>query len=460
MRVCVLESGGFGLDDDTQSLSTGEIVGLPYCPLDENRQRQFGGTTGLWAGWCRPFDELDFEERTWVPHSGWPIARSELLPYYARAHEVCQLGQFEYATGFWERELNAKRAQLSQRLVTRMYRMSPPTRFGQVYREKLSKASNVRIYLFANVLNIEANDTASAITHLAVGCLNGNRFKVNAKRYVIASGGIENARLLLNSNNVKREGLGNDHDLVGRFFMDHIHFPSGVILLSKHNFPASLYIKHRNSAVARLFLSRVVQRSEGMLNYNAMLQPTYPWFQKSDLTKVKSILSLARRATRLPKDLANLLGALRVHHTLEPSPNPKSRITLGPDLDPLGLKRVRLDWQTTTLEQHTVQRAREIVGEEFERAGLGVLMNDSEHGTENWPPLPLQGRLGHHMGTTRMNMNPEQGVVDKNCRVHDIANLFIAGSSVFPTGGAGTPTLTIVALALRLADYITSGAKG
>ena len=457
--VCVLESGGYDLDDNTQSLYEGEVIGLPYYPLNRNRQRRFGGTTNVWAGVCRPLDEIDFEERPWVPYSGWPVLRSELFPYYARAHQVCQLREFEYNTKFWEHSLNSPKLALSDKTVTRIYQVAPQARFGEIYGDELSKTPSIRVYLFANVTDIATNDTGSTVSYLQVSCLNGSRFKVTAKTYIIATGGIENARLLLNSDRVKREGLGNDNGLVGRFFMEHIHFPSGVIQLSTESkFPSPLYIKRHSPALARLFLSEHVQRDEELLNYNAMLRPTYPWIQKSLRGKIGSMLSIARRTARFPRDLGNLLGTLRVLHTVEQSPNPLSRITLGTDEDALGLRRVRLCWQTTVLEQHTVSRGREIIGEEFEAADLGMLTCESKADT-SWPPLPLQGSRGHHMGTTRMSRNPRQGVVDENCRVHGIKNMFIAGSSVFPTGGAGTPTLTIIALALRLADYIVSGAQ-
>jgi choline dehydrogenase-like flavoprotein len=137
---------------------------------------------------------------------------------------------------------------------------------------------------------------------------------------------------------------------------------------------------------------------------------------------------------------------------MDPAPNRDSRVTLGAELDPLGQRRVNLNWRLSPLDKYSVRRTLEIIGMELGRAGLGRLQVKIDDSDTAWPE-DLIG-ANHHMGTTRMNDDPKQGVVDKNCRVHGVSNLFIAGSSVFPTAGSGTPTFMIVVLALRLADHV------
>ena len=139
-----------------------------------------------------------------------------------------------------------------------------------------------------------------------------------------------------------------------------------------------------------------------------------------------------------------------LNHMTEQSPNPHSRVTLSDERDIFGRNRVRLDWRLTPLDMRSIIKAQEIIDQELRYAGLGRL--EIELRTET-PPEHLEGGW-HHMGTTRMHRDPKRGVVDEHCRVHEITNLFIAGPSVFPTGGYANPVLTFVALAIRLADYI------
>ncbi len=228
-EVCLLESGGLEFDQHTQSLYRGENVGFPYYSLDAVRLRYFGGTTNHWMGACRPLDPIDFESRPWVPYSGWPFDKSHLDPFYIRAHSICQLGPYEYDPATWETEENPQLPILGGRVATAMCQNSPPTRFGQVYREEIKRAPNIQTYLFANVVKIETSSTAQKVVRIHVATLQGNKFWVSARLFILATGAIENPRLLLASNEVQSTGLGNKNDLVGRFFMEHLKVPGGYI---------------------------------------------------------------------------------------------------------------------------------------------------------------------------------------------------------------------------------------
>jgi choline dehydrogenase-like flavoprotein len=450
LDVCMVESGGFDLEPLTQSLYAAENIGLPYFPLDANRQRSFGGSTNLWAGWCRPLDAIDFTPRAWVPQSGWPIAAQELASYYQRAHDLCELEPCAADAGDWQRALP------TERVVGKRYRLSPPTRFGQKFREPLDRARNVRILLHANAMRLDSNDTARLITRLCGGCLSGSRFSVKARHYVLAAGAVENARLLLVSNAVQASGLGNQHDAVGRYFMEHIHFPAATLALAD---AGAVRSHDTRRMVTRLALSAATQAEHQVLNHSAMLAPIH-WYDRL-------VQPIARRVARRVHPLRDRLPAAfdpgvratrraarhwRLHLTIEQAPHRDSRVILGTEHDALAMPRVRLEWRTTALDQRVAARLPQLIGQELERAGLGRLVRVEPD--TGWPPAPLQGLRGHHMGTTRMSTQPRDGVVDAQCRVHGIDNLFIAGSSVFPTAGAGTPTLTIVALALRLAAHL------
>jgi len=493
LSVCLLESGGLEFSWPSQSLYTAANIGLPYYELDFCQLRFLGGSTNCWGGWCRPFDPIDFESRPWVERSGWPFSISELTPFYGRAHALCQVPSDDYSIETAAAELNHPRAKPLPLdpawLETTIYRFSAPTRFGQVYRESLQQATDLRCYLHANVLAIKSDALAQTVTRLAVGTLSGVRFEVTAKYYVLAAGGIENARLLLLSNDVVANGLGNQHDLVGRFFMEHPHTKREVLVPTRR-LESGLYgeLFHHRGIMARMSLPEAVQRRERLLNYGANLHAIhYGQDSQGWLALRKLILSVSpsrrqdpfirlrpfgRKGLTLRQmydmvrqfDRMTAAGFLRLFQPnrfiskflleskVEQAPNPDSRITLDDARDAFGLRRVKLDWRTLPIDRHTTVRGEEIIDAELQRLGIGRLAPLSPAEVRGWPDS-LEGGW-HQLGTTRMHADPKQGVVDANGRVHDISNLFIVGGSILPTVGSAPPTMTIVALALRLARHL------
>jgi choline dehydrogenase-like flavoprotein len=493
LNVCLLESGGMEFAWPSQLLYSGLNVGLPYFDLDVCQLRYLGGSTNAWGGWSRPLDPIDFESRPWVEQSGWPFAMNTLAPFYRRAHEICQVPSDDYDPERAMAELRHPRAQVlpfdPTFLETTIYRFSPPTRFGQVYREALRRADGLRCYLNANVLAIKTDASARTVTRLAVGTMSGARFEVAAKHYVLAAGGIENSRLLLLSNDVAAKGLGNQHDLVGRFFMEHPHTKRELIVPTRR-LASGIYGEkfHGRAIVARMSLPDALIRREGLLNYSANLHAVYfGQDTRGWLALRKAILSLSRSRRsdpfiRLPPyglkglsrrqildmvkqfDRVAIAGVLRLFQPNrfikafvleskpEQAPNRDSRITLDDARDAFGLRRVKVDWRMLPIDRRTVVRGEEIIDAELRRLGIGSLVPLPAAEMERWPDS-LEGGW-HQLGTTRMHADAERGVVDPNSRVHGMSNLFLAGGSVFPTSGTAPPTLTIVALALRLASHL------
>jgi choline dehydrogenase-like flavoprotein len=487
-RVCLLESGGLELDNDTQSLADGENIGLPYYPLRITRLRYFGGTTNHWGGICRPFNDLDFIPRESVPYSGWPFRKSDLQPFYERAQSICQLRSSEWDVHFWEKyNKYASLPLIGDRVITRLAQVvsNPLRQFGKSYRSEIIQAKNITTFLHANVVEIETDETSKTVTRVRVACLPGNTFSVAAKIFVLAAGAIENPRLLLVSDRRQFTGLGNQNDLVGRFFLEHPRFLAGIFRPSNLMIPLRLYKggEVSNSIIrGYLSLSEDVQRNEQLVDVQVRLDPVYDksYIKASESKGVSSLNYLLKNLWRgdTPDDFgrhlsdviadlddvaasaywwARFQGEYPINHIelvtrIDPAPNPDSRITLATERDQLGLRRAQLDWRLSPIDKHSARRTLEIIGTELGRAGLGrlkIVMSDDD---TTWPSDTSGGF--HHMGTTRMNDDAKQGVVDKNCQVHGISNLYIAGSSVFPTGGSGTPTLLLIALALRLADHI------
>ena len=492
-RVILLEGGQLRRNRASQALYKGENVGLHYDELDQARSRYFGGSSNCWGGFCRPLDPHDFEARDWVPASGWPIRRSDLMPYYQRAHSLLQLGPFEYDPASWQDWVGRPDARLvpfsRDRVINVISQLSPPTRFGRHYRADVARSRNVSAYLNANVTEIETPDMGTQVTGVRVRTYAGSGLHVTARHYILATGGIETPRLLLASNRRQPAGVGNQNDLVGRYFMDHPRLRSGTIVFRDPKAHSTIYdlhvtlpgaIRAQGVKIAAYFgLTPETQRAERLGNTRCYTVSRYVGDDAASYTAVSHLRQAVHGAGSLLErsgaDIMNIVRQLpnvavlvaglkfrlpmlargfSLETVVEPTPLRDSRVTLGTERDPLGMPRVKVDWRLGELEKRTIRRTQEILGEEMLRSGAGSVVVNAPGDNEAWPDT-LAG-CWHHMGTTRMSDDPRQGVVDANCRVHGMENLFIAGSSVFPTCGSDMPTITIVALALRLADRITA----
>lgn len=492
--TCLLESGGFLPDEQTRDLYRGENVGLPYAFGDGFRSRFLGGSSNCWGGWCRPWDAWEFEKREWIPHSGWPFGLAEVKSHLQRVHDALQLGPLNYDPAFWEAAINKKDVRripfTGGRIRDIVCQFSPPTRFGTVYRATLEQSRCVRAYLYANVVELETDATARNITNVRVRTLTGKSMNVAARLVILATGGIENPRLLLASNKTQTAGLGNADDLVGRFFMDHPRLYSGTVQFKTPWAVNKLYdaIFHRQNPEIAAY-GRPIAAQLGLvpeLMKQEQLLGCYVWFSSvfagagtaaaEALQRInRAMHQLEPLAATLRQDLPTLIAnpidtlnftfsrllrprsrikSVRLQAIIEPDPNPDSRVTLSDEKDQLGMNRVRVRWKLGSAVQRTFDRTLAIVADELQREGIADIELDPALEGKSWP-TSLESTW-HHMGTTRMHDSPRYGVVDRNCRVHSVNNLYIAGSSVFPTGGTNYPTTTIVALALRLADHIAN----
>jgi choline dehydrogenase-like flavoprotein len=487
-KVCLLEAGGLEYDERTQSLYKGENVGIPYHPLEATRLRFFGGTTNHWGGACRPLDPIDFEARDWLPHSGWPFDQAHLVPYYKRAHSVFQLGHFAYDGKDWETEVRPRAVFNGGALTSHVIHQTAPTRFGQLYRDEIRQAPNISTYLHANVLELETDRTANSVTRVRVSSLERNEFFLFARVYIVATGGIENARILLLSKHTRRFALGNEHGLVGRFFMEHPNAWGNAGIIVPTGFPLPFYGERMpgkltrggvtKKAITWGFITPTEQtlRSKKMLNCGFALLPLAHNIDTAVGVNSMRTLKNSLESGELPDDfwkhvskvvtdmdsiaflaVRKMTGhgqppPIDVTYWMEQSPNPDSRVSLSRERDYFGLPRVQFKWRLTEREMHDARRSLQLLATELGQSGLGRLGANSAMWSDNW--ASLFAGSNHHIGTTRMHSDSKKGVVDPNCRIHGVSNVYIAGCSVFPTSGHANPTLTIVALALRLADHI------
>ncbi len=452
LSVILLESGGFRREVQTQPLSEGRMIGINTWNMRSMRIRALGGTTGHWEGWCRPLMPRDFETRDYIPNSGWPIKYSDLLPWYARACETLEIGPFQ-----WNAEARAKATGTAvlptgAAIEHRYYQFSPPTRFARVYGGALETADNIRVIAHANVADIRLDQARSRVESLTCRTLAKTEFHVHANRYVLALGGIENPRVLLAARSQQSEGIANARDVVGRYFMEHPHYYGsvGIVHLPEldHRFYTRMAsdLKRANGTPVRVMgafgLTADVAHSERLLNFSAAFHPPAEKAETGVLPSATVQALLARgRGTYQTAQLT-----IRA----EQSPLAESRVSLTDDVDPLGMPRAALDWRIAAEDDVQLHRAVVILGRELGASGIARAWIPGNSSRFVWRPSPG----GHHLGTTRMGTDPGVSVVDANCRTHQVENLYIAGSSVFPTGGEANPTLTIVALAHRLADTL------
>jgi choline dehydrogenase-like flavoprotein len=470
--VVVLEAGGAQFELPSQDPYQSEILGLPSGGIHDGRVRVLGGTTTRWAGQTLPLFDIDFEQRDWVPYSGWPIDRAALEPYYRRAADAVQVPYSTNDTRSWPVSEPPKFA--PDTLVHYYSQYTSVPSFAQKYREAISAAPNIRLLLHANVTSLEPNESASALREVRARSLSGRSVTVRAAHFVICAGGIESARLLLISDSVEKTGIGNAHDVVGRYFQDHPGVSLPITPIDADAFHAAYDSVHRQGIrySFKIASSAGLQRSQRILH--TVAEVYYPEDINGPVRAAKDLVTAVRDKSRLhevpsllgriARNPGGLLSAIYQFYvrkkapsvlgtapllglSCEQQPNPLSRVTLSHQIDVLGIRRSALDWRMSGAEQVSMEALAVAIATEWKRLGLAHL-----------DPAQLQfDRLvdaNHHIGTTRMGLDLATSVVDPSCRVHGYRNLFIGSSSVFPTGGSSNPTLTTLALCLRIADDI------
>jgi choline dehydrogenase-like flavoprotein len=481
----------------------GEVEGDPYPPLSTTRAGGVGGSAALWyaelapgifGARYAPLAPIDFEERPGILTSGWPFGREVLDPFYARAQQFCSAGPFDYEP--------RSPVFASETLAGGVFRFGPATAVMERHRQATSRSTRLTVLAPATATRLRTADNGKAVDSVEVRATPQRSFQIGARAYVLAAGGVENARLLLIS------GIGNE-DVVGRCFMDHPTIRCRLELVDRSAdlrfFDAQRLDGH--PVLGCLELSAATLRSEQLLNGGFFIVPAreralraaaaarsladaarkrrvppQPLRAAAQIALGFDVLAYAahRRLARMvpalettvrlwPRSrLLNTLGlgpitgwsTLRrrervydVYHVIEQSPDRERRVTLGATRDAFGLPVARLRWFLGARELESAERAEEILRDELARLGVGRLTTGRELAGGDLVPA-VHPTVHHHLGTTRMHGDSRQGVVDGNARVHGVRNLFVAGGSVFPTSGFVNPTLTIVALALRLSAHL------
>jgi choline dehydrogenase-like flavoprotein len=503
--VLLVESGGLEPEADVQDLYRGSVADeRMHSPVHRYRERRFGGSTNIWGGRCVPFDAIDFEPRDYMPDSGWPIELADLLPYYPRANRLCEAGEFEYkAAEAFSRPLKPMIAGFRSEhfSVDTLERFSCPTNFATRYRRRLQNAPNVRVLLHANLVGIGFHPNGEAVESVRLATLGGKRLSVHTRELILAVGGLEVPRILLASRDKWSNGIGNEHGVVGRYYMCHIAGTIGTLKQTGredrvfHGYDISdegIYCRRRLALTPetqrRLRLGSFV----GRLHHPRITDPAHRTAVLSALQLAKNLISYeygkrlhgeervsfgtwighVRNVLGAPHELLafghhmardRFLAARKFpsiivkssagHYSLdfhaEQEPIAASSVGLSEERDPFGMPRLKVDWRYSAQDVTTAREAIRLFAQDIQSSGVGVFDYDPASIELEMTRYGAYG--GHHLGTARMGTDPRKSVVDADCRVHGIRNLYIASGAVFPTSSQANPTLTIVALAMRLA---------
>ena len=490
LRIALLEGGGTRLSVADQAMFRGENAGHPTWPLHTSRFRVFGGAGVRWGGMSRPLDALDFTERPWIGGDAWPLEAAEVSKYDEDAAAVLGLQLADFDLGRWSGKVPPTTL-AGGAFDPVLFQFSPmETRFGEDRIDAMAAAESTTVLLHANVVDIRLDPGSSRVGFVEVRTDHGGCFRVRATTFVLAGGAIENARLLLASRSDRPSGLGNEYDQVGRYFMDHLHVGAGHIVPTsaardRDFFDVSWYSGVR--MVGALAPTPDAQREHELLSTSMIVQPptfayghpflSWPtpltvgperlyrklrrrqdvaadvdgprrgfvkkiWYESRSLPSRKAARRAATEAGVRPDQVQT------VYFRAEQLPNPSSRVTLSERVDAFGKPRAKLDWRMEERDFASVIGWLSVLDGHLRSRGLGRVILPAE----GWTSDILGGP--HHMGTTRMSASPRAGVVDADCKVHSVDNLFVAGSSVFTTGGYANPTFTLLSLALRLADHL------
>lgn len=441
-KVALFEGGDRDYTSQSQQLYAGEVTGENSYWLELLRLRFLGGTTNHWAGRCRPFTEFDFINKQINGLPGWPIAFDEMNQYLDRAIQILELdaeNTFKSGDGitirskYFEPDIQAH----------------SKVRFRERYAEEIEQNKNIDLFLNANLVDIKLNDNLQTIESFTIRNYQLFKASFTAADYILAMGAIENARILLNANAQLKSGIGNNSDMVGKCFMEHFNVRMGEFIANTGKWGDSTGMQFFTTAhFAEKYNTGLSNITFGTVNQIKAYGRTAEL--KAMFNRLSCRVGLSDHMQFLYKH--DCIGEGIITSLCEQFPNKKSQITLTDQQDSFGLNRIKLDWQLSEADTHSIRTSAIAAAEEFAKNNFGrvklssFIINESE-----------KIEVSHHahqMGTTRMALSEKHGVVDTNSKVFGTSNLYIAGASVFPTGGGGNPTMPLLQLTFRLADHL------
>ncbi|MBM2846012.1 MAG: hypothetical protein HW407_1324 [Bacteroidetes bacterium] len=500
LRICVLESGNRAKSSFADDLRVVESDGLSIA--EDSLERMVGGTSQTWFGLSAPLDPIDFSPRPFPHHIGWPISRADLDPWYERAKRFNFPPLSHFHPDIFSDAGDTGKSRFHWKNCEEKVFLLPtyPLRFGTEYQHAYQQSPNIDLITDATVTRLASEAASGTIrSHVTVAACKtpkGMEVSIRAKVFVLAAGTIENARILLNSTSTSPNGLGNEHDQVGRYLMNHPKVWAGRVSLNApikelRNYAWRLYPDGAGYVGVRL--REEVQTRLGLLNCYVQVTPHFPWTNRQETASFRSLFAVLWRTelTTWIRDLAKhnisgvarkwhlvrraiwaavrdspgllrliLIRALRGRHPLTPTvgffnyiemePNPENRVTLGKERDAFGVRVPHVRHVRSDRDMKSLFALHEFLAQEFAGFGMGGSLCSTFADIESNVTVDAF----HYLGTTRMGSDPKTSVVNSDLRVHSVRNLYVAGGAVFPTSGCANPTMTIVALSIRLADHL------
>jgi choline dehydrogenase-like flavoprotein len=433
--VAVFEAGAADYTEESQDFYKGTTVGDPYFDLDVTRLRHLGGCSNHWAGWCRVMDAVDFEPKAWVPDTGWPIRRTDIEPYLDEVHDILDLVPFRDDVPISD---DIRWVQLIK---------SPAVRFGEKFGPEIEASKTIALVLDTYVTELQGD--GSKITGAKIWSAGRDQGVATADYYLPCTGGLENSRLLLWSNERSNGGVVPHAEALGRYWMEHPQFEGGNAIMNNPD-------QFEMDDVSEAFFSPSLQamRERQIMNFGVRFIKM-PYHGAKWLVAELACLAPETAEWTAESIGAKLRCAAQLYVGWEQSPRADNRVALSASArDALGIPRIELHWKKSELEHRTLLEGLRLFGETLAAKNYGrVRIADW---VLNGDPYPTDQELAghHHMGGTRMGDDLTRSVVDRNCKVHGMENLYVGGSSVFATSGQCNPTTTIVALSARLGDHL------
>nr|WP_244422865.1 GMC family oxidoreductase [Bradyrhizobium sp. ORS 278] len=511
--VILVESGSWRPDKLIQALNAAELAaGSRHPPPEMYRERRFGGSSTIWGGRCVPLSPSDFERRPYVANSGWPISYDELAPFYARALTYCEAGEFVFDPVCLKGPADLVEGLEDDDISVGLERFSPPTNFGRRFKADLVRSSLHRILTQTTVTRLQTDSSGRRIAALDCATVAGNSFRIHAKTIVLAAGGLESVRLLAASNQVNPAGLANSSGALGRYYMSHLEGTLGCLqvangrrvawnfartsdgIYAKHHLRLSEPVKnrhqlrnmifrlhhanpmnpdHRDPVLSLMYIAKRFVLPEYRRKITTVELEALDRLPHGSTLAVRHVANIAGNPWPLAKFLGSWVyrrharyrrvpyvalhsktGCYPLDYNAEQTPLYDSRLSLTGETDRFGMPKLHIDWRVCPGDMASIAASYRELQRVLDRTGVAKVLFDDATLNESASHPTAVG--GHHIGTARMSDDPSQGVVNSNCRAHDVDNLYIASSAVFPTGGSANPTLTIVALAIRLAEHMAS----
>lgn len=460
LHVLLLEGGALEYTQNSQDIYKGTNTGHTYWDLDGCRARFFGGTSNTWGGWCVPFNKEVFEKKA-IKNSEWPIKKSDLDPYLDETYKI-----FGFKKSVSQEYLKGVKIQKYKFFKSYEILVAEQEYYVNKHKSTISDSNNIECYYNANLVDMRTDKDLNNINHIYVQNYKNKQYKIKSKIFILATGGIENARLMLNFNKDHKLGIGNNNNLVGRYFTEHPHYDTGFFLLDTNTTP---FFKN-NESTKHVHTTRFFEEKENISSCTIELHNTGTPIEKNYYNQFKEMLrdticknnQLQNLISNIrdekiycyPDDADSTHGIVRIQS--EQQLNYNSTISLNNEKDILGLRRINLNWILNKIDKKTIQKSMLSFGTEFANLDIGRIKVAKWVLTSNEDLPGFPHRIGgpHHMCTTRMGFSERDGVVDLNQKVFGINNLYIAGSSVFSTAASVNPTFTIVQMTLRLTDYL------